>query len=238
MPARRGVFVALEGGDGSGKTGALAYLAQALANVPGGAVLTREPGGTAEGQALRSLLLTRGAHDWEPLAELLLIAAARAQHVARVIRPAMAAGRLVVSDRYVGSTLAYQGAGRGLDTAAIRTVHALTTGDLWPDLTVVLDVAPELALARGLARLRADGSGEDRFEALGLDFQRRVRRSFLDQAEAAPARHAVIDAGRPVEVVQAEIADLIRGILRKESKEGQGSALDPPRAERPLDPMT
>ena len=215
MPARRGVFVALEGGDGSGKTGALAHLGAALADVPGGLTLTREPGGTAEGTAIRALLLTSGAHDWEPLAELLLIAAARAQHVARVIRPALAAGRVVVSDRYVGSTLAYQGAGRGLDAAAIRTVHALTIGDLWPDLTVVLDVAPELALARGLARLRAEGSGEDRFESLGLEFQRRVRRSFLDQAEAAPERHAVIDASRPVEAVRADVAAVVLGFLRK-----------------------
>ena len=213
MPPRAGVFVALEGGDGSGKTGALAHLAQLLAGAPGGAVFTREPGGTEEGLAIRALLLARGAHDWDARAEFLLVAAARAQHVARVIRPALAAGSVVVSDRYVGSTLAYQGAGRGLPEADIRTVHALSTGDLWPDLTVVLDVDPELALARGLARLRAEGSGEDRFEALGLAFQRRVRSSFLDQAAAAPARHVVIDAGRPIEAVRAEVARVVLGFL-------------------------
>ena len=206
MPARAGVFLALEGCDGSGKTGALAHLATVLGDV----VVTSEPGGTPEGLAVRSLLLARGAHDWEPPAELLLLAAARAQHVARVIRPSLAAGRVVVSDRYVGSTLAYQGAGRGLDEAAIRSVHALTTGDLWPDLTLVLDVDPEIALARSLARLRAEGSREDRFEALGLEFQRRVRRSFLDQAAAAPARHTVIDASRPAETVQAEVVAVVR----------------------------
>ncbi len=213
MPPRAGVFFALEGCDGSGKTGALAHLGEVLHEVTGGFLPTREPGGTAEGQAIRAMLLARGAHDWEPQAELLLIAAARAQHVARVIRPALAAGRVVMSDRYVGSTLAYQGAGRGLDAAAIRTVHALSTGDLWPDLTVVLDVDPEVALARGLARLRAEGSREDRFESLGLEFQRRVRRSFLDQAASAPARHVVIDAHRPAEVVQAEVAAVIRDFL-------------------------
>ncbi len=207
------MFVALEGGDGSGKTGALAHLGQALRDWPGGVLFTREPGGTEEGLAIRSLLLGRGEHDWDPWAELLLVAAARAQHVARVIRPALAAGGLVVSDRYVGSTLAYQGAGRGLDAAAIRMVHNHSTGDLWPDLTVVLDVDPELALARGMARLAAEASGEDRFESLGLEFQRRVRQSFLAQAAAAPQRHAVIDASCPIELVQAQVAAAVLGFL-------------------------
>jgi dTMP kinase len=204
------VFVALEGGDGSGKSGALAHLGAVLGE---GALLTREPGGTDEGQAIRGLLLARGGHDWEPQAELLLIAAARAQHVARVIRPALAAGRVVVCDRYVGSTLAYQGAGRGLAVEEIVMIHNHSTGGLWPDLTVVLDVDPAIALARGLARLRAEGSGEDRFEALGLEFQHRVRRSFLDQAAAAPQRHAVIDANRPITAVQADVAAVVLGFL-------------------------
>ena len=204
------MFIALEGGDGSGKSGALAHLGAVLGE---NVVLTREPGGTDEGLAIRGLLLARGTHDWEPQAELLLIAAARAQHVARVIRPALAAGRVVVSDRYVGSTLAYQGAGRGVDAGLIRTVHALSTADLWPDLTVVLDVDPAVALARGMARLRAEGSREDRFEALGLAFQQRVRRSFLDQAAAAPERHAVVDANRPLAAVQADVAAVVRRFL-------------------------
>lgn len=221
MPPPRGIFVALEGGDGSGKTSTLAYLKTALRDVPGGLLITREPGGTPEGQAIRGLLLARLAHDWDSQAELLLVAAARAQHVARVIRPALAAGRVVVSDRYAGSTLAYQGAGRGLDEAAIRSVHALTTGDLWPDLTVLLDVDPRRALARSLDRLQADGSGEDRFEALGLEFQRLVCRSFLDQARAAPDRHVVVDANRPLDEVQAEVAEAVAGFVRR--ARGQGT---------------
>lgn len=215
MQPRAGVFVVLEGCDGSGKTGAMAHLGAALRGVEGGLVLTREPGGTEGGQAIRALLLSRTAYDWEPRAELLLIAAARAQHVARVIRPAMGAGRVVVSDRFVGSTLAYQGAGHGVEEAAIRTVHALSTGDLWPDLTVVLDVEPEVALERGLARLRAEGCREDRFESLGVAFQHRVRRSFLDQAAAAPARHAVIDASRTLAAVQADVTEAVTGFLRR-----------------------
>jgi len=204
------VFIALEGGDGSGKSGALAHLGAVLGE---NVVLTREPGGTDEGLAIRGLLLARGTHDWEPQAELLLIAAARAQHVARVIRPALAAGRVVVSDRYVGSTLAYQGAGRGLDEAEIVMIHNHSTGALWPDLTLLLDVDPAVALARGMARLRAEGSREDRFEALGLAFQQRVRRSFLDQAAAAPERHAVVDANRPLAAVQADVAAVVRRFL-------------------------
>jgi dTMP kinase len=207
-----GAFVVLEGGDGSGKSSVLAQLAREFSGLPGGVLVSREPGGTPEGQAIRKLLLAR-QNDWDPLAELLLIAAARAQHVERVIRPALAAGKLVLCDRYVGSTLAYQGAGRGLPESRIRELHAWTTGDLWPDLTLVLDVAPERALARGLARLRAEGSGEDRFEALGLAFQRRVRREFLDLAAAAPARHVVLDASLPLAEVQAAAAARIRELL-------------------------
>jgi dTMP kinase len=208
-----GAFIVLEGGDGTGKTSAAAHLAAALRDWPGGVVLTREPGGTPGGQAIRGLLLSAEGQEWEPAAELLLIAAARAQHVAQVIRPALAAGRVVVCDRYVGSTLAYQGAGRGLDLAAIRTIHALTTGDLWPDLTVLLDVDPARALARGVARLRAEKSGEDRFEALGLEFQRRVRQGFLDQAAAGG--HVVIDAAQAIEAVAAAVADAVLGFLRR-----------------------
>ncbi len=207
-----GAFVVLEGGDGSGKSSVLAHLAETFGGLPGGTLISREPGGTPEGQAIRRLLLARHG-DWEPLAELLLIAAARAQHVERVIRPALAAGRLVLCDRYIGSTLAYQGSGRGLPETRIRELHAWTTGDLWPDLTLLLDVAPEQALSRGMARLAADGSGEDRFEALGLDFQRRVRQGFLDQAAAAPARHAVLDASRPLAEVKEAAAARIRDLL-------------------------
>lgn len=210
-----GTFIVLEGGDGAGKTGAVAHLAEVLRDHPAGLVLTREPGGTEAGQAIRALLLQGGGHQWEPEAELLLIAAARAQHVAQVIRPALAAGRVVVCDRYVGSTLAYQGAGRGIDPAVIRTVHGLTAGDLWPDLTVLLDVDPACGLARGMARLKAEGSVEDRFELLGLEFQRRVRQGFLAQAAAAPERHAVIDASQPIAAVQAAVAAAVLGFLRR-----------------------
>jgi dTMP kinase len=170
---------------------------------------TREPGGTEEGLALRKLLLG-GAHHWTPDAELLLINAARAQHVDKVIRPALAEHKLVLCDRFVGSTLAYQGAGHGLPEERIRALHKLAAGDLWPDLTVVLDLDPELALKRSRRRLSASGSDEGRFEALDLAFHRRVRQSFLDQAARSPATHVVIDASRAQKVVETEALAALR----------------------------
>jgi dTMP kinase len=179
-------------------------------------VATREPGGTEEGLALRKLLLG-GSHHWTPDAELLLMNAARAQHVEKVIRPALGQGKLVLCDRFVGSTLAYQGAGHGVAEERIRALHKLAAGDLWPDLTILLDVDPELALKRSRRRLSAAGSDEGRFEALDLDFHRRVRQSFLDQAARAPARHVVLDASRAPGIVEAEALARLRAALSKHS---------------------
>jgi dTMP kinase len=196
------MFIALEGGEGAGKTTAIAALAQHLPDP----LLTREPGGTPEGLALRALLLSAEAPDWDPVAELLLMTAARVQHVRRVIQPALAAGRVVLCDRFVGSTLAYQGGGRGLDEGLILDLHARCVGDLWPDLTILLDVPPEVGLQRSVRRLGAAGSDEGRFEAEALAFHQRVRASFLAQAVLRPT--LVVDASRGVE----EVADaIVRG---------------------------
>ncbi|MGQ7474004.1 dTMP kinase, partial [Streptococcus suis] len=123
---------------------------------------------------LRGMLLSGAGEGWTPHAELLLMTAARVQHVARVVRPAVAAGEIVVSDRYVGSTIAYQGAGRGMDEGLIRDLHARLVDDLWPDLTIVLDVDPAIGLARSKRRLAADAVDEGRFEALDLAFHQRI----------------------------------------------------------------
>ncbi len=198
----RGAFIAIEGGDGSGKGTVIAALIPALQQAGFDALATREPGGTPEGQALRQLLLPADA-SWDPWAELLLMAAARVQHVARVLRPAIAAGRIVVSDRFVGSTIAYQGAGRGLPVDAILSLHRLTTGDFWPDLTVVLDVDPARGLRRSRARLAKSSADEGLFEALDLAFHDRVRASFLSQAAAGAGDHIVVDAGpAPDQVIE------------------------------------
>src|SRR5262249_11121850 len=152
-------------------------------------------------------------HDWTPLAELLLICAARAQHVERVIRPALAEGKVVVCDRYAGSTIAYQGAGRGIPVEQIHELHRIGTGDLWPDLTVILDIDAAKGRGRSLRRLRSESIDEGRFEAPDAAFHERVRRSFLAQAEARPTEHAVIDADRPLEQVHADVVQRILAAL-------------------------
>ena len=199
----QGLFIAVEGGDGSGKSGVVRHLAEALRSRGFEVVATRVPGGTPEAEALRALVLSGQDDAWEPASELLLMTAARVQHVRRLIEPALARGAVVISDRYAGSTLAYQGAGRGFDQGFIRDLHARAVGDRWPDLTLVLDVPVDLGLARSRARLGAAGLDEGRFETLDLGFHDRIRQGFLDQARAAPDRHAVIDASLPPDQVQA-----------------------------------
>ncbi|MCU6454011.1 dTMP kinase [Sphingomonas sp. A2-49] len=198
-----GAFIAVEGVDGSGKSGVVRHLIAALRARGHDVLGTREPGGTPQGEALRGLLLAGADDAWDPRAELLLMTAARVQHVARVVLPAVAAGRIVVSDRYAGSTLAYQGAGRGMDEGLIHDLHRSMVDDLWPDLTLVLDLDPATGLARSRRRLAADAIDEGRFESLALDFHRRIRDSFITQAAAAPGRHALVDASGPPDTVQA-----------------------------------
>mgnify|MGYP006182216535 CR=1 FL=1 len=152
---------------------------------------------------------------WEPRAELLLMTAARVQHAAHVIRPGVAAGRIVVSDRYAGSTLAYQGAGRGMDEALIRGLHATMLDDLWPDLTLVLDLDPAIGLTRSRKRLSDEALDEGRFESLALPFHQRIRASFLAQAAAAPDRHAIIDADDTPEAVQDTAWHTVRDFLAR-----------------------
>ncbi len=174
------------------------------------AMVTREPGGTPEGLALRALLLAGDAPDWDPTAELLLMMAARVQHVVRVIRPALAAGRVVLCDRFVGSTLAYQGAGRGLDSGLILELHRRAVG-LLPDFTVLLDVDPRVGLQRSGRRLAASGQNEGRFERLDLAFHTRVRQSFLTQA--ASSRSVVINAASPAPEVRQAVLDAVVAFL-------------------------
>ena len=202
-----GTFIAVEGVDGSGKSGVVRHLiagVQARGHIVVG---TREPGGTPQGEALRGLLLAGTDDAWDPRAELLLMTAARVQHVARVVLPAVAAGHIVISDRYAGSTLAYQGAGRGMAEALIRDLHRSVVDDVWPDLTLVLDIDPAIGLARSRKRLSDGAIDEGRFESLDLPFHQRIRAAFLAQAAAAPERHAVIEAtGSPAKVQAQALA--------------------------------
>jgi len=193
-----GLFVAFEGGEGVGKSTQIARAAAWLRERGREVLETREPGGTPLGLELRRLVLDPAGHV-TPRAEALLYAADRAHHVDTVIRPALAAGQVVITDRYVDSTLAYQGAGRGLDDA--RTVTEWATGGLLPDLTVLLDLDPRVGLARAGAR-----SSFDRLEAAALEFHQAVRAGFLALAAEAPARYAVVDAAQPPDVIAGQVA--------------------------------
>lgn len=192
-----GRFVVFEGGEGSGKSTQAAVLAERL-----DAVLTRQPGGTPIGGALRGILLDAANRDLSDRAEALLMAADRAQHVHELIGPTLASGRHVVCDRYTYSSLAYQGYGRGLDVDTVRDVSAWATGDLWPDLVVLLDVDPDVASVR-LDRER------DRFELVGDGFHQRVRDGFLALAAAEPERWVVVDATMSVADVTAAVWDAV-----------------------------
>jgi dTMP kinase len=191
----RGCLIALEGIDGCGKTTQARLLAESL-----GADLTFEPGATELGGALRSLLLDPKPPSPGVRAEALLMAADRAQHVDELIGPALTAGRWVVTDRYSGSTLAYQGWGRGLDPEALTTVVQFATGGIEADLSVLVDVPGEVA------RQRLGATAPDRLERLDPDFHDRVREGFRAEAAADPRRWLVVDGTAPIETVAAEIA--------------------------------
>jgi dTMP kinase len=204
--AARGLFLAFEGGEGTGKTTLARLIAIWLREQGYDVVTTHEPGATKIGMRLRALLLDTAHAGMSPHAELLMYAADRAEHVASVIEPALGRGAVVISDRYVDSSLAYQGAGRGLRSADIAQLNSWATGGRVPDLTIVLDMPPEAGLGRRK-------QSADRLEAEPEEFHRRVRAGFLDLAHAEPSRYLVIDATQPLEAVTAEIKDRVREVL-------------------------
>ncbi len=203
--ARRGLFVAFEGGEGCGKTTQSRLLAQWLAVQGRDPVLTRQPGGTEFGAQLREILLHGSVMD--PRTEALLFAADRSFHVASMIEPALASGRDVLTDRYEDSSVAYQSNGRGLARDQVRFLSRWGTDSLVPDLTIVLDVDPGIAFARKHADTL------DRLERAGDDFHHRVRDCFLDLAATDPSRYLVIDGTEPVDVVHARIVQRMGRLL-------------------------
>ena len=198
-----GLFITLEGVEGSGKTTQAAILADALRAQGYRASVTREPGGTRAGAAIRAIFLD-AAVALAPAAELLLVLADRAQHVRETVRPAISGGEIVVSDRYCDSTFAYQGYGRGFDLKLLRDLNQLAGDALKPDLTFVLDCPVELGLARTRARQKAPGA-PDRFEGEQIAFHRRVRDGFLAVAREEPDRVILIDSTREVNAISAQI---------------------------------
>ncbi|KIP52803.1 dTMP kinase [Leucobacter komagatae] len=201
------MFITLEGGDSVGKTTQAALLEDWLTGEGREVVRTREPGGTPLGVEVRRLLLHGGEEigDVDPRAEALLYAADRAQHIAKVVRPALARGAVVVQDRYIDSSLAYQGAGRVLDVDEVRRISEWAAGGLWPDVTVLFDLAPEVAATRRASR------DDDRLEAERQEFHEAVRSAYHGLAAASPERFLVVDAsGTPEEihaVVRARVAE-------------------------------
>ncbi|UCR87847.1 dTMP kinase [Mycetocola spongiae] len=204
----RGLFITLEGGDGSGKSTQAELLEQWLGSRGRTILRSREPGGTEVGEQIREIVLHHRG-EISPRAEALLYAADRAQHIDTRVRPALERGDVVIQDRYIDSSLAYQGAGRALDLGEVRELSRWATGDLWPDLTILLD------LDEVTARTRLDSSRTrfDRLEAEKNDFHRRVRAHFLELAAAEPRRFLVLDASLDIQTLAGLIRERVDTLL-------------------------
>jgi dTMP kinase len=203
-----GKFLTLEGTEGVGKSTNLAFVRDWLQARNIEVIVTREPGGTPLAEQIRELLLAKRDEPVDQTAELLLVFAARAQHIAQVIKPALARGAWVLSDRFTDATFAYQGGGRGLDKNIIQQLEVMVQGDLRPDLTLILDIDVKLGLTRASQR------GElDRFESETLDFFERVRAAYRERAIANPTRYTIVDAGQTLEKVQQDIDQVLQKLI-------------------------
>ena len=200
----RGRFITIEGGEGAGKSTAQSFIAETLEAKGASVVCTREPGGTPLAEAIRHTLLSVEGEPPVELAELLLVFAARAQHLAKVIEPALAQGKWVICDRFTDATFAYQGSARGLSDETISALERLVQGDRRPDAVVLMDLSPEVGMAR--ARARGD---LDRFEREDVAFYDRVRAGYLSRAQANPSHYHIVDAAQSLEAVQSDLTQLI-----------------------------
>lgn len=204
------MFITLEGPEGSGKSTQLRLLTTFLREHGFNVVATREPGGTPIGDEIRGILHHVDNTAMSPITEVLLYAASRAQLVSEIIRPALVAGKLVICDRYIDSTFAYQGYGRGLDQDMLKALTSIATGDLWPDLTLLLDVE----VSTGLARRLSEGEEMNRLDLEESAFHERVRRGYHRLAQSQPDRWEVVDAGREVDAIQADVRRIVSSRLR------------------------
>jgi dTMP kinase len=205
---RRGTFITLEGGEGVGKSTQMRRLIARLQSRGIEAISTREPGGSPGAEILRDLLLSGMIKDLGPKAEAIIFAAARIDHIDHTIAPALAAAKWVVCDRFADSTRAYQGVLGGLDPGFLRALERVTVGDIRPDLTLILDLPPEIGLARAAAR-RGAGQASDRFEGEGLAFHEALRKAYLDIAAAEPERCVLVEADHSEEDVAQAIWDTV-----------------------------
>ena len=208
-----GRFITFEGPEGAGKSNQIRLLRDYLETKGCVCVLTREPGGTPLAERLRAVVKNHaGPEKLHPTTELLLIEAARSQHVREVIRPALAAGKVVLCDRFFDSTTAYQGGARGMESQVIDTLNEFAAAECIPDLTILLDLPPEVGFARAQAREETRGE-HDRFEEEKLDFHRRVRAGFLKIAEAEPERVRVVNADAPAECIHRQVREIVDAAL-------------------------
>jgi dTMP kinase len=206
---KRGLFVTFEGIEGCGKSTQVQLASTWLdkQNIPH--LVTREPGGTQIGTEIRKILLSEKTVELQPVAEALLYLADRFQHIVEVIRPALDSGKIVLADRYHDSTVAYQGYGRGIPVQWIENIWVGSHGALIPDLTILLDLDPQIGLQRSLEKLRARGLDESRFEKEALEFHVRVREGFLKLAELDPKRFKVINASQSTEKIHRQIVEIL-----------------------------
>ncbi|MBT8369353.1 MAG: dTMP kinase [Deltaproteobacteria bacterium] len=209
------MFISLEGIEGCGKTTQLEYLSTFLEKHRRSYVVTREPGGTAIGKKIRSILLDPASKELVPAAELLLYMADRAQHIDSLIKPRLAEGNIVLCDRYFDATVVYQGVARGLDTGFIRDLHRIIFKDLKPDITLLLDLPPRIGLARAWQELDSGNrsDAESRFEEEAISFHEKVRAGYLELAKMEPGRFEIIDASRPIDEVQEDIRKVLSAHL-------------------------
>ncbi|MZR62029.1 dTMP kinase [Alcanivorax sp. DP30] len=203
-----GRFITLEGGEGAGKSSNMEWLAEQLRAAGKTVLLTREPGGTPLAESIREVLLAPSDEEMADNTELLLVFAARAQHLAEKIRPALARGEWVLCDRFVDATWAYQGAGRGLDQDAIGALEELVVATSQPDMTILFDVPVDVGMARAGKR-----AALDRIEQEDRAFFDRIRECYLQRADQQPGRFRVLDAGQPLEQVRAQLEPLITEML-------------------------
>ena len=211
------MFISFEGIEGSGKSTAQALLAEYLQSNGYAVLCTREPGGCSLGRKLRALLLDTRNDNLRHKAELFLFLADRAQHVSEIIRPALDEGQIVLCDRYIDSTVAYQGHGRGMDTDQLTAVNDLAAGGLWPHLTLLLDLPISVGLMRAGKRNQSDGTAitEGRFESESQEFHRRVRQGYVELAAEYPERFAIIDATLPPDEVLLQCVSAVEPRLRE-----------------------
>lgn len=215
---KRGLFITLEGGEGAGKSTQSRLLVDVLADAGIECVVTREPGGSPGAEEIRDLLVKGETDRWSATTEALLMTASRADHVERTVLPALNNGLWVICDRFYDSTVAYQGGGGGISHDRIMDLQRWALGDLAPDLTLIFDLVPDAGLARARDREAETGAGEDRFERVGSDFHARLRQAFLDIAAREPDRCKIIDAGRAIGDVAADVRSVITPLVEDWNK--------------------